>query len=82
MKRKEVKPSHHKWLKLVGAKIRDLRLEKGYSYIALAEEIGISRNSYNALEIGNDYFNISTLLQVLDYHKLSVNTFLCSLEEE
>ena len=64
----------------IGEKIKDLRKEKGISYINLAEEIGISRNSYNSLELGKSNFQFLTLLSILSYHNISVFDFFESLK--
>ena len=79
MYRKEIKPEHQKLIKKIGERVKELRVAKGFSYIQMAKEIGISRNSYNLVELGNSYFNFSTLLLILDYHKISVSEFFKDL---
>lgn len=80
MSRKEVDTKHKALIKQIGAEIKELRSEKDFTYIQMAEEIGISRNAYNLLELGNDYFNISSLLLVLDYHNKSLKEFFQDLK--
>ena len=79
MERKEITPEHKELMKELGRRIKDLRTGEKISYIRMAEQIGISRNSYNLLELGNVYFNFSTILVVLDYHHISLSDFFKDL---
>jgi len=79
MKRKEIRPEHQELMKQLGKKIKHLRTKKKISYIMMAEEIGISKNVYNAIELGNVYWNFSSMLLVLDYHKISLQEFIKNL---
>lgn len=60
----------------IGRKIKMLRKKKKLSYIALAEAIGISRNTYNQVELGQTKFKIGTLLSILAFHDISLKQFL------
>ena len=82
MKNIEIAPEHKDLIKTIGAKIRELRKEKGISYSKIAEEMGISRNGYNNLELAKTNFQFLTLLRVLSYHKISVFDFFESLKTE
>jgi transcriptional regulator with XRE-family HTH domain len=62
----------------IGVKIKELR--NGKRYIDMAKEIGISRNEYNLMELGKIYFKFSTLLKVLDFHKISFADFIRDIE--
>ncbi len=77
-KHKEIEPEHQALMTAIGNKIRELRKDK--RYIDMAEEIGISRNEYNLVELGKIYFKFSTLLKVLDFHKISFTDFMKELE--
>jgi DNA-binding XRE family transcriptional regulator len=79
MKRKEIRPEHQELMKQLGKKIKDLRTKKKISYIKMAEEIGISKNVYNSIELGKVYWNFSSLLLVLDFHKISLQKFIKNL---
>lgn len=76
-KHKEIAPEHQALMTAIGNKIKELR--NGKRYIDMAEEIGISRNEYNLLELGKIYFKFSTLLKVLDFHKISFTDFMKDL---
>ncbi|MCY1719228.1 helix-turn-helix transcriptional regulator [Prolixibacteraceae bacterium Z1-6] len=73
---------HKKILEDVGIELKRLRTKKTKSYTQLAEEIGISRNTYNSMELGKINFQLSTLLQVLDYHGVSIHKFFEDLSKK
>ncbi len=70
-KPKIIAPEHQKLMSEIGERIKKLRLEKEKGLIEMAKEIGISRNEYSAIESGKIYYKFSTLLRILDYHKIS-----------
>ncbi len=80
MKNAIIDPEYEDLIKSIGAKIKDLRAIKGISYTKLAEEIGISRNTMNLIELGKTNFQFITLLRILKYHNLSLFDFLNSLK--
>ena len=75
MKPKEISQENHELLIEIGQRIRELRKNKGINYIDLAKEIGISRNSYNQLELGIRNFQFITLLEVLKYYEIGLADF-------
>jgi transcriptional regulator with XRE-family HTH domain len=79
MRSKEIIPEHQELYKKIGKKLKDLRTAKGMSYIKLAAEIGIARNSYNLLENGKINFQLSSLQLVLKYHNISLSDFFRDL---
>ena len=79
MKRKEIRPEHQELMKQLGKKIKNLRTKKKISYIKMAEEIGISKNVYNGIELGNVYFNFSSLLLIANYHSIHISKLLSGL---
>ncbi|MFW5983078.1 MAG: helix-turn-helix domain-containing protein [bacterium] len=79
MKPKEIADADQTILKEIGARLKELRTEKGLSYTKLAEEIGINRNTYNLMENGKVYFTISKLLLILRYHNVSLSEFFRDL---
>lgn len=76
MKPKEIKSEHKELMEEIGRRVKKLRTDKNIVYIEMAKVIGLSRNAYNAIELGNVYFNFSSLLLIADYHKISVSTLL------
>jgi transcriptional regulator with XRE-family HTH domain len=76
---KEIAPEHQELMKAIGEKIKTLRTEKGKGYIEMAKAMGISRNNYNLMELGKIYFKFSTLLHILEYHKISASDFFKDL---
>jgi DNA-binding XRE family transcriptional regulator len=73
--RKEILPEHQELLTVIGKKIKELRTSKNITYMQLAKDIGMSRNTYNLLEHGKHSFQITTLLLVLNYHGISMSKF-------
>ncbi len=79
MKPAMIDPIYSDLMLAIGERIKDLRKEKNISYEKMAEKIGISRNSYNAIELGKTNFQFLTLLRILKYHKISVFQFFDSI---
>jgi transcriptional regulator with XRE-family HTH domain len=68
--------------KLMGSRLKRLRLEKGFSnYEHFAYEIGISRSLYGTYENGAN-LKISTLLKVLNGLDISFEEFFKNLKNE
>lgn len=80
MKPVEIDPEYEELIKSIGDKIKDLRNKKGISYTKMAEEIGISRNGYNNVELAKSNFQFLTLLRILKYHNISFFQFIESLK--
>jgi len=67
-------------LEQVGQKLRQMRLEKGYSsHETFAFDHNISRVYYWKLEKGKTNFTIRTLQTILDIHGVSVKDFFAGL---
>jgi transcriptional regulator with XRE-family HTH domain len=79
MKPKEIKPEHQELMKEIGRRIKNLRTDKNLGYIEMAKAMGISRNAYNAIELGNVYFNFSSLLLIANYHSIHISKLLRGL---
>lgn len=79
MKRKEIAPEHKVLLQELGKRIKTLRIDKKLGYIQMAKEIGLSRNAYNDIELGNSYFNFLSLVLIAKYHDISVSDLLKNL---
>jgi transcriptional regulator with XRE-family HTH domain len=79
MKHREIKPEHQKLMQEIGRRIKKLRTDRELSYIEMAKAIGLSRNAYNAIELGNVYFNFSSLLLIAKYHTVSISKLLDGL---
>ena len=63
-------------LREVGARIKELRLQAGYSsHESFANDKGFSRKQYWRLESGYD-FKMSTLLRLAQAHGLSLSKML------
>lgn len=79
MKPKDIPQDHQELMIEIGKRIKELRKAKQLSYIELAKQIGISRNSYNQLELGIINFQFGTLLAVLKYHGIGLDKFFKDL---
>lgn len=80
MKNFEIDCEYQDLIKAIGDRIKDLRKEKGVSYISLAKEIGMSRNGYNNIELAKSNLQLITLIRILRYHNLSLFQFIDSLK--
>lgn len=80
MKPKDITQEHQELMREIGKRIRELRKDKGLSYIEFAEQIGISRNSYNQLELGISNFQFISLVTVLKYHGIELADFFKDLK--
>ena len=76
---KKITPEHQELMVKIGEKLQELRKAKKISSSGLAKEVRISRNAYHQLESGKVYFNVLSLLQVLDYHQILVSSFFENL---
>jgi DNA-binding XRE family transcriptional regulator len=76
---KTVKPEHQAFMDKVGTKLMTLRKEMNLSTSALAKQAGISRNNYHYIETGRVYFNIESVLQVLDFFQADASEFFETL---
>lgn len=70
MKPKSIRPEHQELLKEIGKRIKQLRSDKKIGYIQMANNVGLSRNSYNAIELGSVYWNSFSLLKITEYHNI------------
>jgi DNA-binding XRE family transcriptional regulator len=76
---KMIQPDHQELMLKIGLRLVALRKVKGISSSGLAKEVGISRNAYHQMESGKVYFNVMSLLQVLDYHQINADDFFKGL---
>lgn len=80
MKPAEIDPDYSDLMVQIGQQIKELRKKRGISYTEMAEEIGISRNGYNNIELAKSNFQFLTLLSILKYHDVSIFQFFESLK--
>ena len=52
--------------KLIGARIKKLRQDKGYSQEQFAEKLGIATRTLCGIEIGKNFFTSDTLEKILE----------------
>ncbi|MEI6049362.1 MAG: helix-turn-helix transcriptional regulator [Bacteroidota bacterium] len=72
---KEICPEHQEFLTNIGLGLQALRKEKNISISHLSDALGISRNKYAQMEEGRLYFNLLSVLQVLDYYHVNPENF-------
>lgn len=80
MKPAEIDLDYSELMTQIGEQIKELRKKRGISYTEMAEEIGISRNGYNNIELAKSNFQFLTLLRILKYHDVSIFQFFESLK--
>lgn len=56
MKPAEIDPDYCELMTQIGEQIKELRKKRGISYTEMAEEIGLSRNGYNNIELAKSNF--------------------------
>lgn len=62
-------------LKKIGAALKELRLDKGYTnYEYLAHDLGMSRSHYGKYEHGKN-MTLLTLFKILNFHKITLDEF-------
>ena len=66
----------------IGPKIRDLRKEKGYRLIELAEASGLSSPMVSKIENGRIVPTIPSLLSILQVLEIEPETFFAEINEE
>lgn len=81
MKPAEIDPDYSELMTQIGEQIKELRKKRGISYTEMAEEIGLSRNGYNNIELAKSNFQFLTLLRILKYHDVSIFYFFESLKQ-
>ena len=81
IKQESISSENQELLKKIGGKLKQLREQKGSrNYIMAAKAIGISRNTYNLLEMGKINFQFTTLYQVLIYYNVTLSDFFRDLQ--
>jgi predicted transcriptional regulator len=78
---KEVRSEHQEFLKSIGMSLRSIRNEKNISISHLSDALEISRNKYAQMEEGKLYFNLLSVLQVLDYFQVNASDFFKELKK-
>ena len=56
--------------------LRKIRLEKGYTQVQVAKELGISKQVYNNYELGKREADYETLLKLAEYFDTTVDSLL------
>jgi DNA-binding XRE family transcriptional regulator len=79
MNPKEIPSEHQKMMIEIGKRLRELRKSKDMSYIEFAKKNGISRNSYNQMELGISNFQFISLLVILKEHGIGLEIFFKDL---
>ena len=70
-------------LEKIGAKLTELRKEKGYSsHEDFAYDYDIPRVQYWRIEKGKTNVTIKSLCRLLSIHKITIEDFFCSLQNQ
>jgi len=77
-----MKPEHKELLEKVGLSVKELRTGKQIKIKEIVEGTHMHRNAYSQLENGKTYFKISSLLKILDFHKVNYYDFLKRIDSE
>ena len=56
--------------------IRNLRIDGGYTQKQIAQELGISQNTYSQYEIGVLNYPVDALIKLADFYGVSVDFLL------
>jgi transcriptional regulator with XRE-family HTH domain len=77
--KKPISPEHQRKLKMLGSRIKTLRIEKGYtSHEAFATKHGFNRTQYFRYENGED-LRFSSLLRIVSAFDMSLEEFFREL---
>jgi len=76
---KDIQPEHQELMLKIGIRLQTLRKEIKISSSGLAKQLGISRNAYHHMEAGKVYFNVLSLLKVLNFFELTPEEFFTSI---
>jgi transcriptional regulator with XRE-family HTH domain len=69
---------YHKWLKLIGLKLAELRKMKGYDTVKdFALRFKLPAIHYWRIENGKANVTISSLYKILRIHKMNLEEFFC-----
>ena len=64
---------------LIGYKLKQLRLKRGYTQGRIAEVLGVSSQHYGTLERGINSFSLDNILKLCDFYNVSVMSILGEL---
>jgi len=67
--------------KMLGERIKSLRVEKLHSQAYVAKFLDLSRSNYSQIELGNQYPTFNTLYILSKYYNKSYNWFLHGIDE-
>ena len=56
--------------------IRNLRIDNGYTQKQIAEQLGISQNTYSQYEVGVLNYPVDALIILADFYGVSVDSLL------
>ena len=56
--------------------IRNLRIDNGYTQKQIAQELGISQNTYSQYEVGVLNYPVDALIKLADFYSVSVDYLL------
>jgi hypothetical protein len=77
---KDISPEHQAFLTDIGLRLQSIRKEKNISITHISSALKISRNKYAQMEEGRLYFNLLSILQVLDYFHVDASDFFHDLK--
>lgn len=67
--------------KILGERIRSLRIEKAYAQAYVADFLNLSRSNYSQIELGNQYPSFNTLNALSKHYDKSYEWLLHGIEE-
>ena len=56
--------------------IRNLRIDKGYTQVQIAEVLNVRQNTYSQYEIGTLNYPVDVLMKLADFYGVSVDYLL------
>lgn len=68
--------THDKYLKRIGARIRELRLSKKISQVELAYQCGFDKSNMHRIEKGGNNLTVKTLLTISEILEVSIHDLL------
>ncbi len=66
---------------LVGYKLKQLRMSKGYTQHKVAEALGVSAQHYGTLERGDNSLSLDNVLKLCDFYNITIMSILGELRK-
>lgn len=67
---------------VIGNKLKQLRISKGYTQLKIAEILGVSPQHYGTLERGVNAFLLENILILCDFYNITIGSIFSGIKQE